>query len=135
VSKVIEEEVLKEQEFVMALSDDECLQQFNLRYNINTKITTILCSCRIFCSSVSKCEFILTRICLIWSWKICRCCRISDRLCCLFSVMLITKWHYCCQRVCIRPTKLPRKQGHWGRGTEGAGVRNGFIWWWMSTTI
>jgi hypothetical protein len=31
-SKVIEEEVLKEQEFVMALSDDECLQQFNLDF-------------------------------------------------------------------------------------------------------
>ena len=47
-SKVIEEEVLKEQESVMALSDDECLQQLNLRYNINTKITNILYTIQTF---------------------------------------------------------------------------------------
>jgi hypothetical protein len=28
------------------------------------------------------------RICLIWSWNICRCFRISNKLCCLFFVML-----------------------------------------------
>jgi predicted DNA-binding protein (UPF0278 family) len=41
-SKAIEEEVLKEEESIMALSDDGCLQQLNLRYNINTKIKDIL---------------------------------------------------------------------------------------------
>ena len=41
-SKVIEEKVLKEEESIMALSDDGCLQQLNLRYNINTKIKDIL---------------------------------------------------------------------------------------------
>jgi hypothetical protein len=40
-SKVIEEEVKKEEENLMALSEDECLQQLNLRY-INTKIKDIL---------------------------------------------------------------------------------------------
>jgi hypothetical protein len=41
-SKVIEKKVLKEQESLMALSDDGCLQQLNLRYNINTKKQDIL---------------------------------------------------------------------------------------------
>jgi hypothetical protein len=40
-SKVIEEEVKREEENLMALSEDECLQQLNLRY-INTKIQDIL---------------------------------------------------------------------------------------------
>ena len=37
-SKAIEEEVKKEEEYLMALSKDGCLQQLDLRYNINTKI-------------------------------------------------------------------------------------------------
>jgi LPS O-antigen subunit length determinant protein (WzzB/FepE family) len=37
-SKAIEEEVKKEEEYLMALSEDGCLQQLNLRYKINTKI-------------------------------------------------------------------------------------------------
>ena len=41
-SKAIAEEVKKEGEYLMALSDDECLHQFNLRYNINTKIDDVL---------------------------------------------------------------------------------------------
>jgi hypothetical protein len=41
-SKVIEEEVKKEEEYLMALSEDGCLQRLNLRYNINTKIKDIL---------------------------------------------------------------------------------------------
>jgi hypothetical protein len=41
-SKTIEEEVKKEEEYIMALSDDGCLQQLNLRFNINTKIKDIL---------------------------------------------------------------------------------------------
>jgi LPS O-antigen subunit length determinant protein (WzzB/FepE family) len=41
-SKAIEEEVKKEEEYLMALSDDGCLQQLNLRYNINTKKKDIL---------------------------------------------------------------------------------------------
>jgi DNA-binding beta-propeller fold protein YncE len=41
-SKAIEEEVKKEEEYLMALSEDGCLQQLNLRYNINTKIKDIL---------------------------------------------------------------------------------------------
>ena len=41
-SKAIEEEVKKEEENLMALSEDGCLQQLNLRYNINTKINDIL---------------------------------------------------------------------------------------------
>ena len=41
-SKAIEEEVKKEEESVMALSEDGCLQQLNLIYNINTKIQDIL---------------------------------------------------------------------------------------------
>jgi hypothetical protein len=83
--KIIAEEVKKEEEYLMALlSDDGYRQQFNLRYTINAKIKDKSCcsnlpifdlilssvssnSCRIFCSSVSKCEFILARICLIWS--------------------------------------------------------------------
>ena len=40
--KVIEEEVKNEEENIMALSDDGCLQQLNLRYNINSKIKDIL---------------------------------------------------------------------------------------------
>ena len=45
-------------------------------------------SCRIFCSSVSKCELIVTCICLIWSWISSRCCRISNIFCCRFFVIL-----------------------------------------------
>lgn len=41
-SKAIEEEVKKEEEYRMALSQDGCLQQLNLGYNINTKIKDIL---------------------------------------------------------------------------------------------
>jgi LPS O-antigen subunit length determinant protein (WzzB/FepE family) len=41
-SKIIEEEVKKEEENLMALSDDGCLQQLNLRYTINTKIQDIV---------------------------------------------------------------------------------------------
>ena len=41
-SKTIEEEVKKAEEYLMALSDDGCLQQLNLRYNIKTKIKDIL---------------------------------------------------------------------------------------------
>jgi DNA-binding beta-propeller fold protein YncE len=41
-SKAIEEEVKKEEEYIMALSEDGCLQQLNLRYKINTKIQDIL---------------------------------------------------------------------------------------------
>jgi hypothetical protein len=42
-SKAIEEEVQKEEEYIMALlSDDGYLQQLNLRYTINTKIKDIL---------------------------------------------------------------------------------------------
>jgi LPS O-antigen subunit length determinant protein (WzzB/FepE family) len=43
-SKAIEEEVQKEEENLMALSEDGCLQRLNLRYNINTKIKDILSS-------------------------------------------------------------------------------------------
>jgi DNA-binding beta-propeller fold protein YncE len=41
-SKAIEEEAKKEEEYLMALSEDGCLQQLYLRYNINTKIKDIL---------------------------------------------------------------------------------------------
>jgi DNA-binding beta-propeller fold protein YncE len=41
-SKAIAEEVKKEEEYLMALSEDGCLQQLNLRYKINTKIKDIL---------------------------------------------------------------------------------------------
>jgi hypothetical protein len=41
-SKAIEEEVKMEEEYLMASSKDGCLQQLNLRYNINTKINDIL---------------------------------------------------------------------------------------------
>jgi len=41
-SKAIEEEVKKEEEYLMVLSEDGCLQQRNLRYTINTKIKDIL---------------------------------------------------------------------------------------------
>ena len=41
-SKAIEEEVRKEEENLMALSEDGCLQQLNLKYKINTKIQNIL---------------------------------------------------------------------------------------------
>jgi hypothetical protein len=41
-SKAIEEEVQKEEKNLMALSEDGCLQQLNLRYKINTKIQDIL---------------------------------------------------------------------------------------------
>jgi hypothetical protein len=40
-SKAIEEEVKMEEEYLMALSKDGCLQQLNLGYNINTKINDI----------------------------------------------------------------------------------------------
>jgi hypothetical protein len=41
-SKIIEEEVKKEEENLMALSEDGCVQQLDLRYNINIKIKDIL---------------------------------------------------------------------------------------------
>ena len=41
-SKAIEEEVKKEEEYLMSLSEDGCLQQLNLRYNLNTKIKDML---------------------------------------------------------------------------------------------
>jgi LPS O-antigen subunit length determinant protein (WzzB/FepE family) len=41
-SKAIEEEVKKEEENFMALSEDGYLQQLSLRYNINTQIQNIL---------------------------------------------------------------------------------------------
>ena len=41
-SKAIEEEVKREEEYLMSLSDDGYLQQINLRYNINTKKKDIL---------------------------------------------------------------------------------------------
>ena len=41
-SKANEEEVKKEEEYLTALSVDGCLQQLNLRYNINTKIKDVL---------------------------------------------------------------------------------------------
>ena len=41
-SKTIEEEVKKEEEYLMTLSEDGGLQQLNIRYNINTKIKDIL---------------------------------------------------------------------------------------------
>jgi DNA-binding beta-propeller fold protein YncE len=41
-SRAIAEEVKKEEEYLMALSEDGSLQQLNLRYNINTKIKDIL---------------------------------------------------------------------------------------------
>ena len=41
-SKIIKEEVKKEEEYLMVLSEDGCLQQLNLRYNINTKIKDIV---------------------------------------------------------------------------------------------
>jgi LPS O-antigen subunit length determinant protein (WzzB/FepE family) len=41
-SKIIEEEVKKEEENFMALPEDRCLQQLSIRYNINTKIQDIL---------------------------------------------------------------------------------------------
>ena len=47
-SKVIEEEVKKEEEYIMALSDDGCLQQLSLRYNINANIKDILSSLKTF---------------------------------------------------------------------------------------
>jgi hypothetical protein len=42
-SKTIEEEVKKEEEeYLMVLSEDGCVKQLSLRYNINTKIKDIL---------------------------------------------------------------------------------------------
>jgi hypothetical protein len=41
-SKAIEEKVKKEEEYLMALSKDGCLQQLSLRYSINTNIKDIL---------------------------------------------------------------------------------------------
>jgi LPS O-antigen subunit length determinant protein (WzzB/FepE family) len=41
-SKIIKEEVKKEEEYLMVFSEDGCLQQLNLRYNINTKIKDIV---------------------------------------------------------------------------------------------
>ena len=43
-SKTIEEEVKREEEYLMALSEDGCLQQLNLGCNIKTKIKDILCT-------------------------------------------------------------------------------------------
>jgi len=47
-SKAIEEEIKKEEEYLLALSKDGCLQQLNLRYNINTKITDIVSTITMF---------------------------------------------------------------------------------------
>jgi phosphoglycerate-specific signal transduction histidine kinase len=47
-SKVIEEEVKKEEEYIMALSDDGCLQQLNLSYNINANMKDILSTLKTF---------------------------------------------------------------------------------------
>ena len=41
-SKIIEEEVKKKEEYLKAISEDGCLQQLNLIYTINRKITDIL---------------------------------------------------------------------------------------------
>jgi hypothetical protein len=41
-SKVIEEELKKEEEYIMTLSEDACLQLVNLSSNINTKLKDIL---------------------------------------------------------------------------------------------
>jgi hypothetical protein len=41
-SKAIEKEVKKEEEYLLALPEDGCLQQLNLGCNINTKIKDIL---------------------------------------------------------------------------------------------
>ena len=41
-SKTIDEDAKKEEEYLMDLSDNGCLQQLNLRYTINTKIQDIL---------------------------------------------------------------------------------------------
>jgi len=54
-SKAIGEEVKKEEEYLMSLSEDGCLQQLNLRYNINTKIKNILSTIKTFGSvSIEK---------------------------------------------------------------------------------
>ena len=47
-SKAIEEDIKREEAYPMALSEDGCLQQLNLRYNINTKINDILSSITTF---------------------------------------------------------------------------------------
>jgi hypothetical protein len=62
-SKAIEEEVKKEEKYIMALSEDGCLQQLNLKCSINEKINdtmstmssfgsvsieTIICACLAF---------------------------------------------------------------------------------------
>ena len=41
-SKAIEEEVKKEEKYIMALSEDGCLQQLNLKCSINEKIKDIM---------------------------------------------------------------------------------------------
>ena len=78
---------------IMSLCIPSPVFEFLESYFSNLSIDLILSSVssssfRILCSSVSKCEFILTRISLIWSWNICRCCRISDIFCCKFFVIL-----------------------------------------------
>jgi hypothetical protein len=47
-SKAIDEEVKKEEEYLMVLSEDGWLQQLTLRYNINTNIKDILCNITTF---------------------------------------------------------------------------------------
>jgi hypothetical protein len=46
-SKTIEEEVKKEEKYIMALSEDECLQQLSLKCTIDKKIKGIP-GCEIF---------------------------------------------------------------------------------------
>jgi hypothetical protein len=41
-SKAIEDEVKKEEKYIMALSEDGCLQQLNLKGTIDKKITDIM---------------------------------------------------------------------------------------------
>ena len=41
-SKVIGEEVMKEEKYIMALSEDGCLQQLNLKYSMDKKIKDIM---------------------------------------------------------------------------------------------
>jgi chromosome segregation ATPase len=73
-SKAIEEEVKKEEEYIMALSEDGCLQQLNLRYNINTEIKDILSTITTFGSvSIRTNDASCYRIVTFYFWYI-KCC-------------------------------------------------------------
>ena len=63
-------------------SSESCFKRLSIFDLISSSAS--FSSFRIFYSSVSKWEFILARICLNWSWNICRCCRKSDRFCSRF---------------------------------------------------